>query len=43
DYVRIYKQYVDRYKLGYAQRVIDDVTLPGYTGTVELTSATVNR
>lgn len=34
--VRIYKQYVDAYGLGYDVHEVDDVTVPGYTGSLDL-------
>lgn len=37
--VRIYRQYVEAYHLGYSQQVIDDVSLPAYTGPIGLRHA----
>ncbi|GAB3706315.1 DUF881 domain-containing protein [Mariniluteicoccus flavus] len=39
EFVRVYKQYVDTYHLGYAQRTDGEVTLPGYLGPVRLEHA----
>lgn len=39
--VLIYKQYVDRYKLGYAERVLTSVTMPAYKGSIDLEYAKV--
>lgn len=41
--VQIYKQYVLAYRLGYDQKRIDDVTMPGYAGSVQLNQATPVR
>ncbi len=35
-YLQAYRQYTDRYGLGYAEKRINDVTLPAYTGAVDL-------
>lgn len=34
--VRIYQQYVAVYQLGYAQKRLDEVAMPGYEGSIEL-------
>lgn len=34
--VRIYRQYVEAYGLGYQVRQVGDVTIPGYTGSLDL-------
>ena len=41
--VQIYKQYVLAYRLGYDQKRIADVTMPGYAGSVQLNQATPVR
>ncbi|MBI4901525.1 MAG: DUF881 domain-containing protein [Actinobacteria bacterium] len=35
-YLDAYRQYRDRYGLGYAEKRVADVTLPGYTGAIDL-------
>lgn len=39
--IAIYKRYVREYGLGYAERTLDRVTLPAYTGNVTMNHATV--
>lgn len=36
DQVRVYQQYVTAYQLGYDQRRLADVSMPGYEGSIEL-------
>jgi uncharacterized protein YlxW (UPF0749 family) len=35
-YLDAYRQYSDRYGLGYAEKRVGEVTLPGYTGAIDL-------
>lgn len=42
-FIRVYKQYVDAYHLGYAQRTDNDVTFPEYRGPLELEHASVQK
>lgn len=35
-YLQAYRQYTDRYGLGYAEKRLSDVTLPAYTGALDL-------
>ncbi len=35
-YLQAYRQYTDRYGLGYSEKRISDMTLPAYTGAVDL-------
>ncbi len=37
--VQLLQQYVQRYQLGFAVRILDDVTLPGYDGLMRKASA----
>lgn len=39
DYLRTYREYVTAYRLGYTQEAQDEVTLPGFQGSVELAHA----
>ncbi|GAA1527257.1 DUF881 domain-containing protein [Actinomadura kijaniata] len=39
--IALYKKYVREYGLGYAERTLDGVTLPAYTGNVTVNHATV--
>lgn len=41
--VRIYRQYVDAYDLGYSVERLDTVTIPGFEGSHELQYATTGR
>lgn len=41
--VQIYKQYVTAYRLGYAQKRLDDVTMPAFAGSVAAEHATPKR
>ncbi|MDN5570565.1 MAG: DUF881 domain-containing protein [Propionibacteriaceae bacterium] len=43
DYLRIYRQYVDTYRLGYAVARTSEVTMPAYQGPAEFTHARVAR
>lgn len=43
DYLRIYRQYVEAYHLGYDQRREDVLLLPGYRGPVDLQYARPTR
>ena len=35
-YLQAYRQYTDRYGLGYSQRRMTEATLAAYTGAIEL-------
>lgn len=37
--VRLFRQYVQRYQLGFAVRALDEVILPGYDGSISMASA----
>jgi uncharacterized protein YlxW (UPF0749 family) len=41
SYLNVYRQYVRAYGLGYAQARLDEVTLPAYRGSVEITAVRV--
>ena len=43
EFIRIYQQYVDAYRLGYEVTVSSKSDLPGYQGSVDLQYATVSR
>ena len=43
DYIRIYRQYVDAFRLGYEVTVSSKSDFPGYQGSVDLQYATAVR
>lgn len=43
EYLRTYQEYVTAYRLGYSQERKDEVTMPGFKGSIELTHAHPDR
>ena len=41
EYLRIYREYVDAFRLGYEETVSSKSSFPGYQGSVDLQYATV--